>query len=105
MDSRKIGLIGLCLNSLGALLIAFSLQGGDGYWVGEFTGIQYHTAYISERVFIVGVLIFVAGFILQIFEKYWGDEFRDIRIVSLVIVFSVFVFLLFSWLARRIFFI
>ncbi|MEW6617637.1 MAG: hypothetical protein AB1333_04455 [Patescibacteria group bacterium] len=69
IEARKIGILGLVLNSFGAIISAMSFIGGDGRITSEISGIDYRIAHISELGFQIGLFFMIFGFVLQIIEK------------------------------------
>ncbi len=86
------GLVGLCSNTLGAIILAISLTSGDGYQESMRTGIEYHYALVSDIGVKVGIYLFVFGSVLQVIEKI---NFKKSQKVSLPMIVLVTVFLYF----------
>jgi hypothetical protein len=70
MSKDRIGITGLALSALGALISSVSLVQYQGSFVTSLqSGIQYHPAFISSVGFNIGLFLLILGFVLQIRER------------------------------------
>lgn len=69
IPANIIGLCGLVLSGLGAVVSAVSFKGSGGYQESLFTGLQYQIPVVSDYGFKFGLTLIILGFLLQILER------------------------------------
>lgn len=81
VSSKIIGIFGLILSSLGAVISVLSFIAGDGRQTSSISGIDYHIALISDTGFKAGFFLLILGFVMQITEKAQAEVRKNISIV------------------------
>ncbi len=76
MKKENVGILGLVLNALGALILALSITESNSGYVTRGAGIPYGSAIVNEFIFKLGLLLLILGFSFQFLEKRYGDKDR-----------------------------
>ena len=88
MKTKYISILGLVINSIGALISVLSLTTSDGNVTSQ-SGIEYHIAVISDIGFRVGLYLLILGFLFQILEKLSKEESVPYPAIILIVISSL----------------
>lgn len=105
-EPKNIGILGLFINSFGAIISTLSLTASDGRVSGSIIGFEYHIAVISDYGFKTGLYLLILGFLFQILEKLNGIEnYIKLGRIVLITFGSLILYIFFVKFVQSLFFL